>query len=132
MSKLYFVLGRELSPDLLARARAAQPEVLPEPGVVLDIDATRYHADRCQTWHVRLGVLAAPLLAAGFPMWDDTDAARHVRGLLDLTLKLRDLGHRVTWRHPETFLHPFYQAELGEILLSFVDEDLRKEEDPKR
>jgi hypothetical protein len=40
-------------------------------------------------------------------------------GLLDITLKFMDEGvKKIVWRYPETFMHPAWQAELGDVLVT--------------
>jgi hypothetical protein len=54
------------------------------------------------------------------PLPRTSAAYHHVVGLLDLTLKLRDAGCQVAWKHPETYLHPWHQANLGDVAISLT------------
>lgn len=43
--------------------------------------------------------------------------AKHVLGLLDATLRGRDMGLRIHWRFPESHLHPAAVLKLADVMI---------------
>jgi hypothetical protein len=94
-------------------------DVEPLDRLVLDPETTLYHADRLSpggrhAWTNEL----LELLFKQNPPPSSSLAYRHALGLIDLTLKLQDMGVRVAWRYPETYLHPAAQLQLADVLLA--------------
>lgn len=47
---------------------------------------------------------------------------QHALGLMDMTLKLSDMGVGVAWIHPESHLHPSASVNLGDVLIRLMKE----------
>lgn len=82
------------------------PERIP-----LDPEQTVYHGRRVKSLHKDTERLVKPFFAEKI----DTLGYWHVLGLIDLSLKLRDMGVPFAWVLPETYLHPSQQVELADV-----------------
>lgn len=46
---------------------------------------------------------------------------QHLIGLLDLSLQFILQKRKFGWKYPETYLHPKYQANLADVMITFSD-----------
>jgi hypothetical protein len=97
-------------------------DVEPLDRLVLDPEATLYHADRLSPGgrHTKTDALIARVFKQQLPPVTSL-AYRHVLGLVDLSLKLLDMNVPIAWRYPETYLHPAAQVELADILIELTE-----------
>lgn len=56
-------------------------------------------------------------------------ACMHLMGLIDLSLKFRDMGVPFMWKYPETYLHPALQASLADFAVKLIKPDVEEEEE---
>jgi hypothetical protein len=98
------------------------------PGcMVLTPEYTKYHGDRVQEWHPE----TERMFRLVFTEWGDECTPDSVRmageaaiccsALLDMTLKLGDLGVKVVWKYPEHMLHPGYQTGLADAAVQITN-----------
>lgn len=124
--------------------QGAESAVLPPikyPGcVVLDPEATVYHAQRVQKLDPQFRKVW-DFFQAGVehkssvePTPDNIRKGNlggvHLMGLIDMTLKLMKLGKNVVWKYPETYLHPGWAVGLGDLAIYF-GKGMFTEEDAK-
>jgi hypothetical protein len=89
--------------------------------VCLDPEATVYHGSRVRVLHPRTAELLAAVERER-PIARTAVAYHHLVGLLDLTLKLKDQGRSLFWKNPEAYLHPWHQANLGDVAILLTKE----------
>lgn len=95
---------------------------------------TIYHADRVQKLHEEFydywqyfqrNVSDKARMELTKPTPDEFrrmgQGAKHVMGLIDMTLKIMDKGVPLVWKYPETFLHPAWAVSLGDLSLAFSE-----------
>lgn len=113
------------SPDL--HERLSYPSRIP-----LGTEETEYHISRVQKFHPTTAQMVAHVFGIKDvnqvnPDWcrQAGSGIRHIAGLLDLSLKMCQMGVPFVWIHPESFLHPKAQCQLGDILLWFINDPPR-------
>lgn len=110
-------------------------------------DMTIYHAERCENWHVETWDCFFRLFKTAFQQIDEQtkqDFIRNIRskgkeflhgvGLIDMSLKLIDMGVPIVWKYPETYLHPAVCCELGDLSIYLAQRgrpDETREDDVK-
>lgn len=112
-------------------AQSAMGPDIRYPGcVVLDSEMTAHHAEQVKVVDPEFWTVWRLFLANTSPPTPDNSTtpddirrggtgARHVMGLIDLSLKLMRQGHNVVWRHPECHLHPGWAVALGDVGIWF-------------
>lgn len=133
------VLGIEIKPITVICTSAevsAGPRIEYPNRIRIDTDATIFHAkavtklhkDFVDVWkrfmlntsnkeEVKYDITADNIRTFGM-------GSIHLMGLIDLSLKFRDLGIPFVWVHPESLLHPAWQVALADfaIYLSISNE----------
>lgn len=93
--------------------------------IVITADMTVHHAQLCKQWHTDTQAWVNYLKPEASVATDT--AARHLQGLVDLSLKFRDMGKQFMWRYPETYLHPKVQCQLADFMIFLaLGKDVRK------
>ncbi len=117
--------------NLIFRAPALK-ERTQYPGLVsIDSDASIYHGERVQKLHAD----TERLFRLVFTDWGDEPVESvyirtlercyvHVLGLVDMSLKLRDLGIGFAWIKPESHLHPAHQLGLMDAVIQIMRTEL--------
>ena len=103
------------------------------PGrVPLDAEITTYHAQRVKKLHTEFEKVWRFFMentSKPTPVDYEVTADRirqmgagaiHLMGLIDMSLKFRDLKIPMVWVHPETFLHPSWAVALGDLAIFFA------------
>jgi hypothetical protein len=107
------------APTMLGHPARKRPTM-----VTIDVQASTFHADRVVVVHpdfetawntIDTGLPAPMTMEARGP--NAGSGVRHLAGLIDMTLKLHDLGMSVCWRYPESMLHPKWQCGLGDLVI---------------
>jgi len=114
---------------ILVTAANLANQNLEYPGrVMIDAEAAVYHADRLSLdgQHPQTETLFKRVFP-DFPHFVVPDqikqssyGARHIFGLLDMSLKFRDLQVPFGWKHPEAHIHPANEVELGDIAIELA------------
>ena len=90
---------------------------------------TVYHARRVQKLHPDFEIgwrlfmdMTTPVMPVDYSIDPETIrgmyiGAIHLMGLIDITLKLRDLKVEVVWKFPETYMHPGWQVALADLVI---------------
>lgn len=99
--------------------------------VMLDVEMSLYHMDRVKVLDSRTPELIGMIFDLDNEEVGRLDSDeirrrgsgyRHMGGLMDLTLKLRDKSIKIDWAHPEALLHPKAQCNLGDVLIKLAME----------
>lgn len=92
-------------------------------GIVLDYDATSYHADRVTKLHEKTEEEVRKIFKDfTWPLPKPMPSGvKFIVGLIDLSYKLVDLKVQapIVWKYPEAFLHPAEVVELADVALTF-------------
>lgn len=110
------IIEAEVQPlTIIVKSDNLQHDIEPIKRVVIDVEATTYHADRCVIWHPDTEDWVNRIKPGAFEAKDS--AGRHLRGLVDLGLKFTEMGVPIQFRHPETHLHPKAQCQLADFFI---------------
>lgn len=82
----------------------------------LDAEATVHHGRLVKKRHARTDGYLARL----FPSKVESLGYYHALGLIDMSLKLMDMGVPFAWIMPETYLHPRQQVELAQVMIEMA------------
>jgi hypothetical protein len=89
--------------------------------VAIDVHVSTHHGSRLSDggWHADTAPLVEYAFGAHLGSYSRTPAENHLVGLVDLSLKLDDMGVPFVWVQPESLLHPGVAARLGDLAAYF-------------
>ena len=98
------------------------------PGrVELGTEATMHHSGLVRSFHEHTPRMVAQVfgikdVASVTPGWcrQAGSGVMHCAGLIDLSLKLCQLGVPFVWVHPESYLHPSAQCGLADVMVEIA------------
>lgn len=117
----------EVAPiTLIVKAPSVIHDVQSDERVFIDCYTTVRHAEESPDAHPmteRLFKIVFPeytLPVLPSNMRREGMGAKHVFGLIDLSLRHIDAGTKIGWRYPESYLHPKCQCDLADVLIELI------------